>query len=48
MAELALDDDQRHAFVGHLDCVGVSELVRREASPNAGGSGRMVELLACR
>jgi hypothetical protein len=33
---LALDDDERDAFVGHLDGVGVQELVRREPSPNAG------------
>jgi len=36
---LALDDDQRHALAGHLDGVGVSELVRREASPHAGLAG---------
>jgi hypothetical protein len=35
VAELALDDDQWHAFVGHLDGVGVAKLVRREASVNA-------------
>jgi hypothetical protein len=31
VAELALDDDQRHAFASHLDGVCVAELVRREA-----------------
>ena len=37
---LVLDDDQRDAFAGHLDGVGVSELVRGEASAHAGpGSG---------
>ena len=36
MAELALDDDQRHALAGHLDGVGVAELVRCEAPPDAG------------
>ena len=36
MTELPLDDDQRDAFAGHLDCVGVTELVRREPSPDAG------------
>jgi hypothetical protein len=30
--ELALDDDQRDAFAGHLDGVGVPELMWREAS----------------
>ena len=40
VSELALDDDQRDAFAGHLDGVGVSELVRCEASAHAGlGSG---------
>ena len=29
VAELALDDDQRHAFAGELDGVRVPELVRR-------------------
>ena len=31
MSELALDNDQRNAFAGHLDGVGVPELVRGEA-----------------
>jgi hypothetical protein len=31
VAELTLDDYQRHAFTRHLDGVGVPELVRREA-----------------
>src|SRR3954462_5565747 len=39
VAELALDDDERNALVGHLDGVGVAELVGREASANAGGRG---------
>ena len=34
MSELALDNDQRNAFAGHLDGV-VPELMRREASPHA-------------
>jgi hypothetical protein len=29
MAELALDDDQRDAFVRHLDCVSMSQLLGR-------------------
>jgi hypothetical protein len=36
VAELALDDVERHAFAGEFDGVGVAELVRREASPDAG------------
>jgi hypothetical protein len=39
---LALDDDQRNAFVRHLDGMGVSELVRREAAPDAGFSGHVM------
>ncbi len=35
VAELTLDNDQRDAFASHLDGVGVSELVRGEASPHA-------------
>lgn len=42
MPELALDDDQRNAFVRHLDGMGVPELVRREAAPDAGFSGRVM------
>jgi hypothetical protein len=38
VAELALDDDQRHAFAGHLDRVCVPQLVG-EASAHAGFSG---------
>ena len=44
MAQLALDDDERHALVRHLDRVGVSELVRREAAPHAGRSGCVAKL----
>jgi hypothetical protein len=36
VSELALDHDERDAFVGHLDGVGVPELVRREAAAHAG------------
>ena len=35
VAQLALDDDQRHAFARELDGVGVAELVRREATANS-------------
>jgi hypothetical protein len=36
VAELALDDNQRHAFARELDGVAVAERVRREAAANAG------------
>jgi hypothetical protein len=32
VTELALNDDQGHAFAGHLDRVGVAQLMRSEAS----------------
>src|SRR3954449_11767089 len=35
VSELALDDDERDAFAGHLDGVGVTELVRREPASHA-------------
>ena len=44
VAELALGDDERHALVGHLDGVGVAELVGREAPTNARGCGRTAQL----
>ena len=58
MAELALDDDERHAFSGNLDRVGVAQLVRRKAAPDAyrgsgppqlcaGGGGRPVVAASC-
>jgi hypothetical protein len=37
VSELALDDDERDAFAGHLNRVGVSELVGREATPHTSG-----------
>ena len=39
--ELALDHDQRNAFVRHLDRVGMTQLVRREppSHPCRGGGG---------
>jgi hypothetical protein len=36
VSKLALDHDERDAFVGHLGGVGVPELVRREAAADAG------------
>jgi hypothetical protein len=41
-----LDDDQRDAFVGHLDGMGVAELVRSEAAAHAGESGGAAHLCA--
>jgi hypothetical protein len=38
-AELALDDDQRHALARQFDGVGVPQLVRREAPSDAGLDG---------
>jgi catechol 2,3-dioxygenase-like lactoylglutathione lyase family enzyme len=46
--ELALDDDQRHAFVGHLDRVSVAQLVRREAAPDSRRRRCASQLGACR
>jgi hypothetical protein len=37
VAELALDHDQRHTFACHLNGVRMSQLVWREAAPNARG-----------
>ena len=44
MAELSLDHDQGHTFAGHLDCVGVPELMRREAATNTGLERSVAEL----
>src|SRR5215211_7529954 len=44
VAELALDDDQRDALVGHLDGVRVTQLMRCEASPYAGGRGSAAQV----
>jgi hypothetical protein len=40
LAELARDDDERHAFVRHFNGVGVPQLVRREARRIPAGDGR--------
>jgi hypothetical protein len=47
MAELALDDDQRHALARHLHGVGVAELVWREAAAHTGRDPGATELRAC-
>jgi hypothetical protein len=44
MPELALDDEQGDPFAGHLDCVGVPELVRREPASDAGYCRGVVQL----
>jgi len=44
VAELSLDHDQRHTFTGHLDRVGVPELMRREAATNTGLERSVAEL----
>jgi hypothetical protein len=43
VAELALDDDERHALVRHLDGVGVMELVGHEAPTIARGCARAAQ-----
>jgi len=47
VAELALDDVQRHAFTSHLDGMGVTELVRSETAPHAGVEGEAPQLRSC-
>jgi hypothetical protein len=44
VAELALDDVERHAFAGKLDGVGVAQLMRRKTPPQTGLDGKPVEL----
>jgi hypothetical protein len=44
VAELALDDDQRHALARHLDGVGVPQLVGREAPSDAGLGGGVAQV----
>jgi hypothetical protein len=44
--ELALDHHERHAFVGHLDRVCVSQLVGRKPASDARCGGRVMQLLA--
>jgi hypothetical protein len=46
VSELALDDDERHAFMSHLDRVGVAEVVWHEASPHAGRGSRSAQVCA--
>jgi hypothetical protein len=44
MPELALDNDQRHALVGHLDRVRMLELMGREPPPDSRCDGRPAQL----
>ena len=44
MPQLPLNNRQRDPFVGHLDRVRVSELVRREPTPDPGLSGESAQL----
>ena len=44
MAELALDDVERHAFAGEFDGVGVAQVMRRKAPPHTGLGGQPTEL----
>jgi ethanolamine utilization microcompartment shell protein EutS len=46
VSELALDDDQGDVLVGHLDRVGVAQLVRCESATHAGEDCASVQLLA--
>jgi hypothetical protein len=49
VSELPLNDDERNAFVSHLDRVRMPELVWGEPSPDAGSRGSVMELLSsCR
>jgi hypothetical protein len=44
VAELALDDDQRHAFASQLDGMRMPELVRREAPTDTSHDGGAAHL----
>jgi len=46
MLELPLDYWQRDPFVGHLNGVGVPELMWREPSANAGLGGKLPQLVS--
>jgi hypothetical protein len=45
VSELALDHDQRNALMRHLDCVRMTELVRREPTSYPRRSGCVMQLL---
>lgn len=44
MAELTLDDVDRHAFASKLGRMRVTKLVRREPPPDPGVSGKLAQL----
>jgi hypothetical protein len=46
VAELGLDDREWDSFVGHLDCVGVAELVWSERASHAGLDGEVTRFCA--
>jgi hypothetical protein len=46
VAELALNDVERHALTRRLTRMRVTQLMRSEASPHAGHRGRAPQLLA--
>jgi hypothetical protein len=46
VAQLALDDVERHAFAGHLDGVRVSKLMWREAPSDGGADGERAQCRA--
>jgi hypothetical protein len=47
VGELALDDDERNAFAGHLDGVRVAKLMWRKPAANAGPGGGVAKLGTC-
>jgi hypothetical protein len=47
VAELALDDDQRHAVARQFDGVDVAQLVRCEAAADTGRASCSPQLGAC-
>jgi hypothetical protein len=44
VSELSLDDVQGNALAGEFDCVGMAELMRREAPAHTGLEGQSVKL----
>jgi hypothetical protein len=46
VSQLSLDDVQRHPLAGHLDHMGVAQLVRREAAPDTGPQRQVPKLRA--
>jgi hypothetical protein len=48
VAELALNDEQRHALARHLKGVGMPQLVRRKPPPHTGPARRMPQVRARR